>query len=323
LSTPSCRRRSLRMPVRRGLHARFRSAISRTIRYPYVRHASLGSARRTARSRRATSRVDVRTDAEVAAFQQVAPDRVEVQLASGDTFWLLAPSRGWARSVARPLRGFQGRTTSCRRRETSPTAAQSPTTPSPTGTAKTTLTWWVGPGMHLIQYPLRRRELYNQVAVIVSRRSGNRSEWGRFLSSTNVLPGLTSWSSRCGVGRPQPQLGDGDRAPISRWTRGASRCSATQHTRCCSMSLRAAARRWRMRNASPSGLLPIPMLISRSRSTKPRAFDALVAFSSGPGRLGELVHADGLLADLRNEVLRLREPKTSISRVAVWGPGVS
>ncbi|WP_020415801.1 FAD-dependent monooxygenase [Amycolatopsis sp. ATCC 39116] len=38
---------------------------------------------------------------------------------------------------------------------------------------------WIGPGMHLVQYPVRRGELYNQVAVFHSPRlSAGASEWG-------------------------------------------------------------------------------------------------------------------------------------------------
>jgi salicylate hydroxylase len=38
---------------------------------------------------------------------------------------------------------------------------------------------WVGPGLHLIQYPVRRGELYNQVAVFESRRyAEGRDDWG-------------------------------------------------------------------------------------------------------------------------------------------------
>jgi len=35
---------------------------------------------------------------------------------------------------------------------------------------RTSVVLWIGPGMHLMQYPVRRGELYNQVAVFRSRR---------------------------------------------------------------------------------------------------------------------------------------------------------
>ncbi|GAB2850659.1 FAD-dependent monooxygenase [Microbacterium insulae] len=38
---------------------------------------------------------------------------------------------------------------------------------------------WIGPGLHLMQYPVRRGELYNQVAVFHSTwREQGRSDWG-------------------------------------------------------------------------------------------------------------------------------------------------
>jgi 2-polyprenyl-6-methoxyphenol hydroxylase-like FAD-dependent oxidoreductase len=41
--------------------------------------------------------------------------------------------------------------------------------PRPAGTAVSSeLTWWVGPGMHLIQYPVRNGQVLNQVAVFTS-----------------------------------------------------------------------------------------------------------------------------------------------------------
>ena len=40
-----------------------------------------------------------------------------------------------------------------------------------------TIRYWIGPNLHLIQYPLRRGELYNQVAVFKSERY--RADFGR------------------------------------------------------------------------------------------------------------------------------------------------
>jgi salicylate hydroxylase len=47
--------------------------------------------------------------------------------------------------------------------------------------ASTDLTWWVGPGMHLIQYPVRSGKVLNQVAVFTSagyHESAADDEWG-------------------------------------------------------------------------------------------------------------------------------------------------
>jgi salicylate hydroxylase len=42
-----------------------------------------------------------------------------------------------------------------------------------------TIRYWIGPNLHFIQYPLRRGELYNQVAVFKSNRyRANSDDWG-------------------------------------------------------------------------------------------------------------------------------------------------
>ncbi len=42
-----------------------------------------------------------------------------------------------------------------------------------------TIRYWIGPNLHLIQYPLRKGELYNQVAVFKSERyNPDSDEWG-------------------------------------------------------------------------------------------------------------------------------------------------
>lgn len=42
-----------------------------------------------------------------------------------------------------------------------------------------TIRYWIGPNLHLIQYPLRRGELYNQVAVFKSNRyRADSDDWG-------------------------------------------------------------------------------------------------------------------------------------------------
>src|ERR1700730_13010185 len=42
-----------------------------------------------------------------------------------------------------------------------------------------TIRYWIGPNLHLIQYPLRRGELYNQVAVFKSHRYlADSDDWG-------------------------------------------------------------------------------------------------------------------------------------------------
>ena len=86
---------------------------------------------------------------------------------------------------------------------------------------KDDMTWWVGPGMHLIQYPVRRKELYNQVAVFTTRQIGAPEEWGtpeeldeRFADKHELVRQGASL-----LGRDRRWLVV-DRDPVTSWTRG-------------------------------------------------------------------------------------------------------
>ncbi len=80
---------------------------------------------------------------------------------------------------------------------------------------------WTGPGMHLVQYPIRRGELYNQVAVFESDRyaPGSR-DWGtpeeldaRFGRGCEPVRAAAELIAR---DRRWPMY---DRPPVARWTR--------------------------------------------------------------------------------------------------------
>jgi len=81
---------------------------------------------------------------------------------------------------------------------------------------------WIGPGKHIVQYPIRRGELRNQVAVFRSSRYGPGSEdWG----TPDEL--LEAFATSCApvraaiegipTGRRWPMY---DRLPIDTWTKG-------------------------------------------------------------------------------------------------------
>jgi salicylate hydroxylase len=84
---------------------------------------------------------------------------------------------------------------------------------------------WVGPGMHLMQYPVRRGELYNQVAVFRSARyhAGHttQGEWGgpgeldaAFASACGPVRDAVA---RIGRDRDWPMY---DRSPAETWING-------------------------------------------------------------------------------------------------------
>lgn len=81
---------------------------------------------------------------------------------------------------------------------------------------------WIGPGKHLVQYPIRRGELHNQVAVFRSRRYRlGTDDWG----TPDEL--VEAFATSCAAvraaieviptGRRWPMY---DRLPIDNWTKG-------------------------------------------------------------------------------------------------------
>jgi 3-hydroxybenzoate 6-monooxygenase len=84
---------------------------------------------------------------------------------------------------------------------------------------------WIGPNLHLVQYPVRRKELYNQVVVFKSYdyepESPNWREWGtpeelerRFAGSHPLVQNALSFINR------QFKWPMADRNPIENWTQG-------------------------------------------------------------------------------------------------------
>lgn len=84
---------------------------------------------------------------------------------------------------------------------------------------------WIGPNLHLVQYPVRRKELYNQVVVFKSYDyepgSSNWRDWGtpeelerRFASSHPIVQHSLTFINR------QFRWPMADRNPISNWTDG-------------------------------------------------------------------------------------------------------
>lgn len=80
---------------------------------------------------------------------------------------------------------------------------------------------WVGPAMHFVQYPVRRGELYNQVAVFRSPRyAPDNDDWGtpeeldaHFAQTCEYVRGCAGLMWR---DKRWPMF---DRAPIATWTR--------------------------------------------------------------------------------------------------------
>ena len=169
--------------------------------------------------------------------------------------------------------------------------------------------WWAGPKMHLIQYPIRRGELLNQVAVFTSDRYRPGSEdWGtpdeleeRFAGKhRHVRAGLAL------IGRDRRWLLY-DREPVDNWTRGRvtllgdaahpmlqylaqGACMALEDAVCLADSMAA-------HGGDSAGAFP-----AYQRERIPRTAKAQ-RWARG---MGELVHLDGMGALVRNTLLRAR-----------------
>ena len=90
----------------------------------------------------------------------------------------------------------------------------------------TSVTWWVGPNLHLIQYPVRRGELYNQVGVFTSANfqpglDPDAYDWGTPEELDGHFAAMDDRvrTSAALLGRDRKWMLF-DRDPITSWTRG-------------------------------------------------------------------------------------------------------
>jgi 2-polyprenyl-6-methoxyphenol hydroxylase-like FAD-dependent oxidoreductase len=174
-----------------------------------------------------------------------------------------------------------------------------------------TIRYWIGPNLHLIQYPLRRGELYNQVAVFKSQRyRADSDDWGMEDELEEHFAG-TDGSVRKALARVKrdrrwPLF---DRLPTDNWTRhhitllgdaahpmlqhiAQGACQALEDAVCLADTL-----------ANCQGDVTKAFL-AYQRERIPRT--ARVQRSA---RLfGDIIHSDGVTALLRNVLLSGRAP---------------
>lgn len=169
--------------------------------------------------------------------------------------------------------------------------------------------WWAGPRMHLIQYPIRRGELLNQVAVFTSDRwRPGADDWGtpdeleeRFAGKhQHVRAGLRL------IGRDRRWLLH-DREPVDNWTRGR-------------VTLLGDAAHPMLQYLAQGACMALEDAVCLADCMRARDGDATVAFLDYQREriprtakaqrwargMGELVHLDGMGALLRDELLRSR-----------------
>jgi 3-hydroxybenzoate 6-monooxygenase len=175
---------------------------------------------------------------------------------------------------------------------------------------------FIGPGMHFVQYPLRRGELYNQVAVFRSEqyRQG-RQDWGTpeeldrvFAAACEAirvaLPSLwrdRRWpmydrlpAARWSVGR-LTLLGDAAHPMLQYLAQGA--CQAIQDAAALALELP------RLRGV---GAWPAEEVRAALRGYEDRRLAQASRVQRNARIWGEIWHVDGLAMALRDEAFRLR-----------------
>ena len=167
--------------------------------------------------------------------------------------------------------------------------------------------WWIGPRMHLIQYPIRRGELFNQVAVFSSdewRPDAADEEWGTPAELDRRFAPMTEYV-RMGVARigRDRHWALYDRDPVDSWTRGrVTLLGDAAHAMLQYLAQGAA------QALEDSAYLAFCMATHSDLSEAFAAYEKervgrVAQVQIWARRMGEIVHADGTSALLRDALL--------------------
>jgi salicylate hydroxylase len=169
---------------------------------------------------RADDAITLETNKRVSAVQP-RPDGAEVECADGTHY------------VCDALIGADGLRSSVRRliADDEPLCSQFvayrgpvPIERVPVAVQMDTVVVWVGPDLHLVQYPLRRGEIFNQVAVFHSDRytDDRRDDWGTAEELVEHFDAMCPpVANSIGLLDQSVRWPMYDRLPIDNWTRGA------------------------------------------------------------------------------------------------------
>jgi salicylate hydroxylase len=184
---------------------------------------------------------------------------------------------------------------------------------------------WAGPRMHLVQYPVRRGELYNQVAVFESDHyTPDSDDWGteaeleeRFAGTCQAIRDSLPLVSR---DRRWPLY---DRLPIDNWVHGRilllgdaahpmlqylaqGACQALEDAVALGQAL---------------GRFPDPADAFSAYAAQRRERAARI--QTNARRFGEICHLEGMGATLRNVLLSSRTPDDFDDISWVWTPAAA
>ncbi|MGP3634198.1 FAD-dependent monooxygenase [Streptomyces sp. 24-1644] len=181
---------------------------------------------------------------------------------------------------------------------------------------------WAGPRMHLVQYPVRRGELYNQVAVFESDRyTPDSDDWGteaeleaRF---TDACPAVRDALPLISRDRRWPLY---DRLPIDTWAHGrivllgdaAHPMLQYLAQGACQALEDAVALGHALEQFADAG----DAFTAYARRRQERA----ARIQTNARRFGEICHLEGMGATLRNTLLRSRSPQDFDDISWVWTP---
>ncbi|MFD7685067.1 FAD-dependent monooxygenase [Streptomyces sp. NPDC059781] len=181
---------------------------------------------------------------------------------------------------------------------------------------------WAGPRMHLVQYPVRRGELYNQVAVFESDHyTPDSDDWGteaeleeRFRGACAAVRDALPLVSR---DRRWPLF---DRAPIDDWVHG--RIALLGDAAHPMLQYLAQGACQALEDAVTLGQAlgqyadPTEAFTSYADRRRERA----ARVQTNARRFGEICHLEGMGATLRNMLLSSRDPEAFDDISWVWTP---
>jgi salicylate hydroxylase len=172
------------------------------------------------------------------------------------------------------------------------------------------VTWWVGPHIHLIQYPVRQRELLNQVAVFSSAKfAAGDTGWGtpdeledRFAGTARpVRDGLAL------VGRDRAwQLFDRD--PDATWTRGRVTLLGDAAHPMLQYLAQGACQAIEDAVVFAECRARHRLVAKALRAYEEERLPRTAMVQTWARRMGEVVHAEGTMALLRDALLKPRRP---------------